>query len=366
MIIGRVRLMKTVKIFPFIILSLNVIGLLAVYSTDPLRGEAAFVQTFFGRQLVWCLMGWFIFWGISRIHYHWFIKLGWMLYLIVILSLIAVLLFGSGDDIGARRWLFFRSVQPSEFSKVGMAIFLAAFLSAQPEDCGSWQLLLKASLLSIIPTGLIFLEPDLGTALVIIILWFSALFFCGFHWKKILAVFAGLVGFIPIFWLFLHDYQKKRLLAFFAPQSDPLGTGYNVLQSQIAIGAGGFFGKGWLSGTQSQLRFLPAHYTDFIFASWCEQWGFVGGVIILALFFWLIWSIFRIGIETPDLEGKILTTLFGSMFVFQVMINVGMNMGVMPITGIPLPFISYGGSSLFINMIAMGMVWNIAQSGGNE
>ncbi len=358
--------MKTVKIFPFIILSLNVIGLLAVYSTDPLRGEAAFVQTFFGRQLVWCLMGWFIFWGISRIHYHWFIKLGWMLYLIVILSLIAVLLFGSGDDIGARRWLFFRSVQPSEFSKVGMAIFLAAFLSAQPEDCGSWQLLLKASLLSIIPTGLIFLEPDLGTALVIIILWFSALFFCGFHWKKILAVFAGLVGFIPIFWLFLHDYQKKRLLAFFAPQSDPLGTGYNVLQSQIAIGAGGFFGKGWLSGTQSQLRFLPAHYTDFIFASWCEQWGFVGGVIILALFFWLIWSIFRIGIETPDLEGKILTTLFGSMFVFQVMINVGMNMGVMPVTGIPLPFISYGGSSLFINMIAMGMVWNIAQSGGNE
>ena len=358
--------MKMVKIFPFIILSLNVIGLLAVYSTDPLRGEAAFVQTFFGRQLVWCLMGWFIFWGISRIHYHWFIKLGWMLYLIVILSLIAVLLFGSGDDIGARRWLFFRSVQPSEFSKVGMAIFLAAFLSAQPEDCGSWQLLLKASLLSIIPTGLIFLEPDLGTALVIIILWFSALFFCGFHWKKILAVFAGLVGFIPIFWLFLHDYQKKRLLAFFAPQSDPLGTGYNVLQSQIAIGAGGFFGKGWLSGTQSQLRFLPAHYTDFIFASWCEQWGFVGGVIILALFFWLIWSIFRIGIETPDLEGKILTTLFGSMFVFQVMINVGMNMGVMPVTGIPLPFISYGGSSLFINMIAMGMVWNIAQSGGNE
>ena len=348
--------MKMVKIFPFIILSLNVIGLLAVYSTDPLRGEAAFVQTFFGRQLVWCLMGWFIFWGISRIHYHWFIKLGWMLYLIVILSLIAVLLFGSGDDIGARRWLFFRSVQPSEFSKVGMAIFLAAFLSAQPEDCGSWQLLLKASLLSIIPTGLIFLEPDLGTALVIIILWFSALFFCGFHWKKILAVFAGLVGFIPIFWLFLHDYQKKRLLAFFAPQSDPLGTGYNVLQSQIAIGAGGFFGKGWLSGTQSQLRFLPAHYTDFIFASWCEQWGFVGGVIILALFFWLIWSIFRIGIETPDLEGKILTTLFGSMFVFQVMINVGMNMGVMPVTGIPLPFISYGGSSLFINMIAMGMV----------
>ena len=184
--------------------------------------------------------------------------------------------------------------------------------------------------------------------------------------EKILAVFAGLVGLIPFFWLVLHDYQRKRLLSFFAPQSDPLGTGYNVLQSKITIGAGSFFGKGWLSGTQSQLRFLPAHYTDFIFASWCEQWGFVGGVIILALFFWLIWSILRIGIETPDLEGKILTTLFGSMFVFQVMINVGMNMGVMPVTGIPLPFISYGGSSLFINMIAMGMVWNIAQSGGNE
>lgn len=358
--------MKMVKMFPVIILSLNIIGLMAVYSTDPLRGEAAFIQTFFGRQLVWCLLGWLVFWGISHIHYHWFIKLEWILYLIIILSLSAVLFFGSGDDVGARRWLFFRSVQPSEFSKVGFIVFLAAFLSAQSEDYGSWQLLLKTSLLSIIPTGLIFLEPDLGTALVIIVLWFSALFFCGFQWKKILAVFAGLIGCVPIFWLVLHDYQKKRLLSFFAPQSDPLGTGYNVLQSQITIGAGGFFGKGWLSGTQSQLRFLPAHYTDFIFASWCEQLGFIGGVIILVLFFWLIWSIFRIGIETHDLEGKILTSLLGSMLVFQVLINVGMNMGVMPVTGIPLPFISYGGSSFFINMLAMGMVWNIAKSGGNE
>ena len=190
--------MKMVKMFPVIILSLNIIGLMAVYSTDPLRGEAAFIQTFFGRQLVWCLLGWLVFWGISHIHYHWFIKLEWILYLIIILSLSAVLFFGSGDDVGARRWLFFRSVQPSEFSKVGFIVFLAAFLSAQSEDYGSWQLLLKTSLLSIIPTGLIFLEPDLGTALVIIVLWFSALFFCGFQWKKILAVFAGLTGCVPI------------------------------------------------------------------------------------------------------------------------------------------------------------------------
>ncbi len=167
--------MKTVKMFPIIILSLNIVGLLAVYSTDPLRGEAVFIQTFFGRQLMWSLLGWLVFWGISRIHYHWFIKLEWMIYLIIILSLIAVLFFGSGDDVGTRRWILFRSVQPSEFSKVGMAVFLAAFLSAQPEDYGSWQLLLKTSFLSIIPTGLIFLEPDLGTALVIIVLWFSAI-----------------------------------------------------------------------------------------------------------------------------------------------------------------------------------------------
>jgi len=358
--------MKITKVFPFIILFLNIVGLLAVYSTDPLRGESAFTLTFFGRQLMWCLLSWLIFLVFSRIDYHWFIKLEWILYLIIILSLVAVLFFGSGDDIGARRWLFFRSVQPSEFSKVGFAIFLAAFLSVQPEDYGSWQLLLKTSLLSIIPTGLIFLEPDLGSALVIIVLWFSALFFCGFPWKKILTVFAGLVSLIPFFWLFLHDYQKKRLLSFFAPQSDPLGTGYNVLQSKITIGAGGFWGKGWLSGTQSQLRFLPAHHTDFIFASWCEQLGFIGGIIILVLFLWLIWTIFRVGLGAPDLEGKILTTLFGSILIFQVLINIGMNMGVMPVTGIPLPFISYGGSSLFVNMLAMGIVWNIGKSGGNE
>ncbi|MDD3713295.1 MAG: FtsW/RodA/SpoVE family cell cycle protein, partial [Atribacterota bacterium] len=123
--------MKTVKMFPIIILSLNIVGLLAVYSTDPLRGEAVFIQTFFGRQLMWSLLGWLVFWGISRIHYHWFIKLEWMIYLIIILSLIVVLFFGSGDDVGTRRWILFRSVQPSEFSKVGMAVFLAAFLSAQ-------------------------------------------------------------------------------------------------------------------------------------------------------------------------------------------------------------------------------------------
>ena len=358
--------MKMVKLFPWIILFLSIVGLLAVYSTDPLRGENLGMLTFFIRQFIWFLLGWGIFFVVSRIDYHWFIKLEWILFLMIVLSLAAVLFFGKGDDIGARRWLFTRSVQPSEFSKIGFAVFLAAFLSAQPEEHGSWRFLIKTSLLSIIPTGLIFLEPDLGTALIIIVLWFSGLYFCGFQWKKMLTIVAGLASLIPVFWVVLHDYQKKRLLSFFAPQTDPLGTGYNVLQSQITIGAGGFFGKGWLSGTQSQLRFLPAHYTDFIFASWCEQLGFIGGILILILFFCLIWTILRIGIEALDLEGKMLCALFGSMLIFQVLINIGMNMGVMPVTGIPLPFISYGGSSFFIHMVAMGMVWNIAKSGGKE
>ena len=187
-----------------------------------------------------------------------------------------------------------------------MAVFLAAFLSAQPEDYGSWQLLLKTSFLSIIPTGLIFLEPDLGTALVRIVLWFSALFFCGFQWKKILAVFAGLVGLIPFFWLVLHDYQRKRLLSFFAPQSDPLGTGYNVLQSKITIGAGSFFGKGWLSGTQSQLRFLPAHYTDFIFASGVNNGALLGCDYPCSIFLAYLVN-FPDWDRNTDLEGKILT-----------------------------------------------------------
>jgi len=358
--------MKIVKLFPLIVLSLCIIGLLAVYSTDPLRGSGIDLKSFFWRQLFWCLSSWMVFYLVSRIDYHWFIKLEWILFLLIIVSLSAVLFFGSGDETGARRWLFSRSVQPSEFSKVGFAIFLAALLSASPEEHGSWWLLFKISVLSVLPMVLIFVEPDLGTALVIIVLWFSGLFFCGFGWKKILTVLALFGGLMPISWLVLKDYQKQRLLSFFSPQSDPLGRGYNVLQSQIAIGAGGSLGKGWLSGTQSQLRFLPAHYTDFIFASWCEQLGFIGGILILILFFWLIWTIFRVSIEASDLEGKIMATLFGSMFTFQVMVNIGMNMGVMPITGIPLPFISYGGSSLFINMVTMGIIWNIAKSGGKE
>ncbi|MCX6091004.1 MAG: rod shape-determining protein RodA [Candidatus Atribacteria bacterium] len=364
--IGVFPKMKLVKLFLLILLSLCSVGIMAVYSSDPLRSSGFLGGSFFGRQVIWCLLSWLVFFLVSRIDYHWFLKLEWIIYFFIIVSLAGVLVFGNGDETGAKRWILSRSVQPSEFSKVAFAIFLSALFSRSIDAYGSWKLMIQSFFFTILPVFLIFVEPDLGTSLVILILWFAALYCSGFHWKKFLAVFAFFGVFFPLSWPFLKDYQKNRLLSFLSPQSDPLGTGYNVLQSQIAIGGGGILGKGWLLGTQSQLRFLPARYTDFIFAAWCEQLGFVGGILMVTLFLFLIWVILRIGREAPDLEGKILASLFGIMFIFQTTINIGMNMGVMPVTGIPLPFVSYGGSSLLINMVAMGIVWNIAKAGGSE
>lgn len=345
-----------------IVIALCLVGIMAVYSVDPLREEGWSMKSFYGRQVIWNIIGWSIFFLFAFLDYHFLTRTGWFFYLLMLLSLGGVLLFGRGDEAGARRWLFAQSVQPAEFAKIFLVLFLGFYLGEHHEEIDSYALLFKSGFLSLLPVLLVFAEPDLGTSLVLLVVWLGALFFCSFGGRKIGMVFLGLGVLGSLGWLFLKDYQKKRILAFFDPWRDPLGSGYNVLQSQIAIGAGGIAGQGWLSGKQSQLRFLPARHTDFIFASFCEQTGFLGGALVLFLLGMFVWISVRIARDAPDLEGKLLASLVGVVFAFQVLVNVGMNMGVMPVTGIPLPFISYGGSALLVNLAMVGLLYNIANS----
>jgi len=353
------------KAIVLILVALSLTGILAVYSVDPLRGEK-WGESLFSRQIIWNLVGWVAFIFLSQIDYHQWVKRGWLWYFLMILFLGAVLVFGKGDEVGSRRWLFSQSVQPSEGAKILLVLFLTHYFSEQRENFDFWPLLFKSGILSLLPLVLVFEEPDLGSSLVLLVIWLGALLVCGFSARK-WAVIGGVGGgLLPLSWFVLEDYQKDRLLSFIDPEKDPLGSGYHILQSKIAIGAGGFTGQGWLSGTQSQLYFLPARHTDFIFASWCEQMGFLGGMLIIVLLGVLSYLFLVVALRSSDLEGKILASLLAISLLFQWAVNIGMNLGIMPVTGIALPFISYGGSSLVANLASAGLVYNVSKSGGKE
>ena len=210
-----------------------------------------------------------------------------------------------------------------------------------------------------IPFFLILKQPDLGTALVFIAILMGMLFVAGIRLKHFVAIIIAGLAALPVFWYFLKDYQKERLMVFLDPNADPLGSGYHIIQSKIAIGSGMFFGKGIFSGTQSQLNFLPENHTDFIFAVVGEETGFIGALIVLLLYFIILYRGIRIASAAKDNFGMLLATGITSMFVFHILVNIGMTMGIMPVTGIPLPLMSYGISSLVMNLFSIGLLLNI-------
>lgn len=346
---------------------ISCIGILSIYSSN-YQKEGANWQLIYKRQILWVIFGLFLFFMMYNFNYLRLWDITYVLYGIIVCLLFLVFILGI-VRLGAQRWLKLSgfNLQPSELAKLTMVIFLARYFSKKSE----YDLSLPAGRFNIIrafilpftfiavPVALIIEQPDLGSGIIVLSVFIMMLFLAGvkLRYLFILLLLAGLS--FPVLWHFLRDYQRDRLLVFLNPNIDPLGAGYTVIQSKIAIGSGRFFGKGWLLGTQSQLHFLPESHTDFIFATFSEEWGFVGCVVLLLLYY----SLIRQGIETAnktgDHFGKLLALGITSMIAIQASINIAMNLGFAPVVGIPLPLMSYGGSSMLVTYISLGILANI-------
>lgn len=287
---------------------------------------------------------------------------GWgtKIYIFNLVMLLAVMFFGH-SALGAQRWIQLGpiSIQPSEFSKVIMIISLAALLESRVGQLNRWREVIPVALFVLVPFLLVAKQPDLGTGLVFLAIFLGMIFVAGISMKILGIVFGAFLAMLPVIWHFLHDYQRMRLMVFINPNIDPLGSGYHIIQSKIAIGSGMLFGKGLFGGTQSQLNFLPENHTDFIFAVVGEEFGFIGGVFLLLLYLLVLWRGVKIARECKDTFGMLLASGITSMIGFHVLVNAGMTMGIMPVTGIPLPLMSYGVSSLLTNITCLGLLMNI-------
>lgn len=277
-----------------------------------------------------------------------------------------VLLLGvavAGDVVnGARRWLDLgiTRIQPSELMRLAVPMMLAWYLHSRQEVLAGRDFAVAAGLL-LLPLGFILKQPDLGTSLLIAASGGFVLFLGGLSWRVILGLAAGLAAFLPVAWTtLLHDYQRQRVLTLLDPSSDPLGNGYHIIQSTIAVGSGGLSGKGWLNGTQTHLEFLPEASTDFIFAVFSEEFGLLGNLCLLLLYSAILWRGLHLAINAPSLFGRLLSAAIMLTFFIYAFVNMGMVSGILPVVGVPLPLVSYGGTSMVTVMIGFGIVMSLA------
>jgi rod shape determining protein RodA len=348
--------------FAFVILALNLIGLINLYSATHGIYSTDKVDLFW-KQLAWLSVGWSVFLAVTLIDYKFFIRIAYILYGLNVGALMFVEFFGK-TSLGATRWIdlgFFR-YQPSETMKGIMVLVLARILASNsyPKGMGVVELAWPLTLFSV-PFFLVVTQPDLGTAMMLLSVTGSMLIFVGV--RKSILIFAAILAVVaaPIVWNFaLRDYQKNRVLTFLSPGRDPRGTGYNSIQSKIAVGSGKVLGKGFQKGTQSQLEFLPERHTDFIFSVLSEEHGFIGSATTLGLFVILYLMAVRIAIGARDKAGALVVVGVFAYLFWAVFVNMGMVIGILPIVGVPLPLLSYGGSSFLTTMTAMGLISSVA------
>ncbi len=297
---------------------------------------------------------------IAQINPRIFERWGWVLFIFCIILLIGVELFGVISK-GAQRWLDigFMRIQPSEFLKIAMPIMIASVISKEAIPPRFFRVV-WAFILLLGPTLLIAIQPDLGTAILVATSGLFVIFLGGLSWWWI---FSGVLlagALIPVMWFYLmHDYQKQRVLTFLNPESDPLHTGYHIIQSKIAIGSGGVYGKGWLHGTQSQLDFLPEPHTDFIFAVFSEEFGMVGFFLLMAIYLYIIFRCLYISLRAQSTYERLLGGAISLTFFFYIFVNIGMVSGLLPVVGVPLPLISYGGTSMVTLSAGFGILMGI-------
>jgi len=312
------------------------------------------------KTLIWASIGITLFFVVASVDYHWLRGLAAPIYLVVLGLLTVTMLIGT-NLFGAQMSVTVAGLdfQFSEASKVLMIAVLAAYLSGRRERIGRLSTIVVAGVLMALPAFLVFRQPDLGTALVFIGILVGMLFMSGasLGWMGLLA--AGIIGAAPIAVSMLQDYQRQRLFCFLEPSADPQGACFQLIQALNAVGSGGWLGRGLTVGGEGQRGYIPVQSTDFIFTVVAEDLGFVGGLVILTLFGLLVWRILLIGWQARDAFGMMIAAGLASMILFQVLVNIGMVMGVMPVTGIPLPFITYGGSSLISLLFGMGILQSI-------
>lgn len=337
------------------------VGVLNLYSASGFRLEEGYaVNPYYQKQLAWGLIGMAGMLVFVVFDYRHLKTAAWPLFWLTVILLACVPPFGK-TIYGARRWLDlgFFNFQPSEAAKISILLIGARILSKGSQPLG-WMGLAWVIAVGLVPAGLIIIQPDLGSGLSVLMILGGMILYRGIQKKilKTLLILGPLL--LPLSWFFLHPYQKQRILTFLNPGNDPLGSGYHIIQSQIAIGSGQVWGKGFLAGTQSQLRFLPEKHTDFAIAVFGEEWGFIGCILLLSLFCFFLYQIFVTASDAKDRFGSLLAAGVFFYFFWQILINMGMVLGLMPVVGIPLPFVSYGGSSMLVNLCLVGMVMNVS------
>tara|TARA_B100001989_G_scaffold144875_1_gene103136 strand:+ start:1186 stop:2313 length:1128 start_codon:yes stop_codon:yes gene_type:complete len=337
----------------FCILLLGSISLATMYSTD--GGEVLFhTKSHFIKFTIFTMMMLLI----SFINIKYWFAIGYLSYLVVIGLLIGTYFFGITSS-GSQRWinLYFLNLQPSELMKIFIILCLAKYFHRMRlEKVNSIYTILTSLIIIILPMGLVIVQPDLGTSLLIAISGIAVLWFAGINNRYFIYTMMGFIIALPFIIAFLKPYQKLRVLTFLNPDRDPLGAGYQIIQSKIAVGSGGIFGKGFLKGTQSYLEFLPEKHTDFIFTLFSEEFGFVGSALLLLIYAIIIYRIVAIGASSRSYFAKIFCYSFGSAIFVFITINMSMVLGLLPIVGSPLPIMSYGGSSMLATMIGFGIV----------
>jgi rod shape determining protein RodA len=339
------------------------VGIINLYSAT--RLEAASPLPVYLKQLYWLGLGTIVMVCTAIVDYHFFERWGYWIYAANILLLVGLFILGDRTS-GAVRWYSIGPVsfQPSEYMKLSLIFALSKYFSGRmTEDGLRLTDLLVPTFMIAVPALLILKEPDLGSAGLLVLLFLTLVFAVKMRLKTLLTlVFLGAVSAPPIVyfgWKFLKPYQRQRILTFLDPNLDPLGSGYHIIQSKIAVGSGGLVGKGFMNGTQGLLKFLPEQHTDFIFSVLAEEWGFIGAAIVVGLFLVLIVRGLGVAREAKDFFGGAVAMGIATLLLWQFFINIGMATGIFPVVGIPLPFLSYGGSSLVASLCAVGLLLNI-------
>lgn len=367
----RKRLLNNLNIFiPVVVLIIIIIGIIAIGSAVEVNNSGSGGDAFVKRQIVAAVLGIIFAFLLQFNDYRIFSSYAVIIYGGTV-SLMALIFFLGKYSGSSGRWIMLGPLnfQPAELSKLVTVIMLAEVLSRNQDRLKYFVGFFKPFLIMVIPFGLILLQSDLGTALVMIFIFIVMMFVAGCNWKYLTLIFGGALLILVLVIMahyffgtpvpFLREYQLNRLVVFINPGVDPHGTGYNIIQSKIAVGSGELFGKGLYGGTQNQLDFLPEKHTDFIFSVIGEEFGFLGVIFLLGLYCVLLWQLIGVAIRARDTYGQLLVSGITALYFFHILENVGMTMGVMPITGIPLPFVSYGGTFMITCLIGIGLVINV-------